>query len=572
MTARLVAFLGLGAKGVKAPECYERIVYEWQGQPCQSSRIMASVLDELFGPFDEVVVLGTSQVREAWIDNGVLRSELGGRPLSFVEIPEGGSEGDPWVIFERTLAALGLRAHSDVPPGKPERVVFDLTHGFRAHPMIGITASMFAVSEWARKKEQAPELRMFYGAFPLKTGAGATPLWELTDLIAASKWNAAIDALVRYGRADDMEALGAIHGTRWRKAAQQAGAQGRELGKHEYVGRLGKAARSFADDLATGRARDLLRKGGSADGLKRLLKAPEAQDLRRRIPPLAESLDWLAARVEKLADRPLEGKGFVDAFRYLGGLYGDLQRFSEQAATIREGLVTAFGVYSGVRLQAPGVQGCKEGHLALDSEVGLLASEMRKRKEAEAEPVALGPAAAAVVALAGEVQDLRNDVEHLGLNDAPKPAETVRRCLEKLSLRFQSTDGETAGVFLNLSNHPISEWTKEQHDAACALGCGPPTELPEGMSVVPPTEDERSIQQRAEALAALAAKLKANGAHVAGDQTFSYALVRELLARGIRCFAATSHRDCQESRSEDGVITKTSTFRFVRWREYTRAI
>jgi hypothetical protein len=123
-------------------------------------------------------------------------------------------------------------------------------------------------------------------------------------------------------------------------------------------------------------------------------------------------------------------------------------------------------------------------------------------------------------------------------------------------------------AFLNLSNHPISTWSAEQVEAARAIGLGEPVELAGGMPRVDPAADESAVESLAREVAARAAAQDAAGAFVASDLTFTFALVRELQARGVRCFAATTEREVEERVGPGGESEKRSVFRFVRWREY----
>ena len=53
--------------------------------------------------------------------------------------------------------------------------------------------------------------------------------------------------------------------------------------------------------------------------------------------------------------------------------------------------------------------------------------------------------------------------------------------------------------------------------------------------------------------------------HVMGEMTFTYNVVKEFAENGYNCFASTTKRNVVEH--EDG--TKTSTFEFVQFRNYT---
>src|SRR5690606_14819302 len=102
----------------------------------------------------------------------------------------------------------------------------------------------------------------------------------------------------------------------------------------------------------------------------------------------------------------------------------------------------------------PGQPGCGRARDIVEQAVGVLLNRWRNgatfRQESDKWP--LGPA----LALADEVTQLRNDIEHLGIRNNPQTARTLRDKLAELCQRFADlaeSPGPTA--FLNLSNHPV---------------------------------------------------------------------------------------------------------------------
>ena len=123
-------------------------------------------------------------------------------------------------------------------------------------------------------------------------------------------------------------------------------------------------------------------------------------------------------------------------------------------------------------------------------------------------------------------------------------------------------------TFINLSNHPVSSWSKEQVDAAVSLGLGNVVDLQGGMPLVDPAADEGEVAKMADDIAAKVQTLNhVKGAFVAGDFTLTFALVSRLKKEGIRCFCTTSMRKVVEEKNNENIIKK-SLFAFVRWREY----
>lgn len=123
--------------------------------------------------------------------------------------------------------------------------------------------------------------------------------------------------------------------------------------------------------------------------------------------------------------------------------------------------------------------------------------------------------------------------------------------------------------FLNISNHPSSNWSKEQLDAvndAVIEDLSFPFIRANG------TTAEIANQARClvDAIISGGHENDTNNitAMVQGEMTFTYAIVHELQARGITCVAACSDRIVEEVVNPDGTTTKKSTFKFVQFREY----
>ena len=124
-------------------------------------------------------------------------------------------------------------------------------------------------------------------------------------------------------------------------------------------------------------------------------------------------------------------------------------------------------------------------------------------------------------------------------------------------------------IFINLSNHPSSKWSKTQIEAALAL-CenGPlidipfPNIEPEMLTV----EVSKLASKYVAQIIDLIKEYDADYAfiHVMGEMTFTFNVVTQLAENGHNSFASTTKRNVIEN--ADG--TKTSTFEFVQFRQY----
>ena len=121
---------------------------------------------------------------------------------------------------------------------------------------------------------------------------------------------------------------------------------------------------------------------------------------------------------------------------------------------------------------------------------------------------------------------------------------------------------EKEKVFVNLSNHPSSDWTEKQLKAAEKYGNVIDVNFPK----IPPEADEQAISQIADQYVAMIrdmTKDKSVTLHIMGEMTFVFRVVLRLNSLGITCVASTTERIAYETDAG-----KLSEFHFVRFRKY----
>ena len=116
-------------------------------------------------------------------------------------------------------------------------------------------------------------------------------------------------------------------------------------------------------------------------------------------------------------------------------------------------------------------------------------------------------------------------------------------------------------MFINLTNHPSSGWSKEQLKAAQEYGDVIDLSFPN----IEPHFTSKEINELAEiTIDGIKVLDNAPVVHVMGEMTFTYAIVSRLKAKGITCVASTTERIVKMM--PDG--KKISEFKFVQFREY----
>lgn len=499
-----------------------------------------------------IIVLGTDEAEKKWFgDPKAYASEIRNQiniPLAidFVRIPKGQESAERWEIFNQLVQALEPQAY----PGEseaPSRVILNITHGFRSQPFFAASAVAFAQSQRRRtNSHDAVPIQIYYGAFDNKDDKDIVPIWELTQFIDVVAWDAAIDGLMRYGRADDLERLTVAH----RKQSPQ----------FPSLERFAETTRRFADGLATARIPEVTTK--LARELAHAVEHNKA-DIVQWIPPLAKQLDELSGWAASIDATSIISQEGIERSLALAKLYLHLQRYAEATITLRETLLTAH------TLKAVSAADVKHPH---DGEPF---DKQRRKQEKQWKG---GP----VTTLLNPMSKLRNDLEHGGFQHAARTAHQIRKELEGQYATISGALCPTAGigkspipapparpaVFLNITHHSVATWSAEQLASARRLGLGEPEDLPGLFPRVDPHESEEKIAELTLQLADREVAQGARGAVVTGEYALTLALVEELRARGIRCFTATTNREAQTVIAADGTVRKESVFKFVRWREF----
>ncbi len=436
---RIVTFLGLGQRNRsdERPYYYEPVRYELNGKCTVKTELHDVATIEGVEGFVSLQILGTSRVRERWfgedryyetkLKEAIGETRFGEIVLEFREIPEGRDETERWRIFEEIVELLSAdRLEREVSP--PERIVLDITHGFRSQPFFAASAVAFVLSQRRRSgEEDAPPIQILYAAFEAREAQGIAPVWDLTQFLDVVTWDNAIDALIRFGRADDFERL--LREEQRRRVNPQANV-------FPEIQRFGQAAKAFADGLATARIpRILTRLAGKLEGT-----IPQVRnDLEGTLPPVVQQLDTLQKWVEDLpVERPISKAG-IEASLKLAELYYRLERYAEMAATLRETLVS---LYTLKILPPEEIRQPAQNDAAFDEQRRRVEERFREFYHDQKENDSFA-------ALIEKVSQLRNDIEHAGFRASPRSSQTIRATLEEVVAEIRKAiEGETYERFV----------------------------------------------------------------------------------------------------------------------------
>lgn len=388
MTLKAISFLGY----TPPDRPYRPATYRFGEQEC-TTPFMAEATARLFGAeLDTLLVLVT---REAAGQNLEALRERLPEPakLKPIAIPSGQSAAELWAMF----AAI----EGEIAPG--DRIIFDITNGFRSLPVLAFLAASFV-----RVVRGATVERMLYGAYDA-TVDGKTPVFDLTPLLALLDWTTATDAFLKYGRADDLLRLaqrgdgGALDGLADALSTLTAGLQ-TSRPTEVQVAAAGLAAQIDAvrDDASTPAPIGLLLDRIGAE-----------------YTPLGHEVPTDPARSAEV----LRGQVAIIGWYVQKGLY-------VQAITLaREWLVSLVVASAGGDLFADDERALAEGAINRPRNERLRVYDRQRREERE---VRVPPAMRATAqdpelqSLWRDTRDLRNDLGHTGMRASPRLAARVK--------------------------------------------------------------------------------------------------------------------------------------------------
>ena len=119
-------------------------------------------------------------------------------------------------------------------------------------------------------------------------------------------------------------------------------------------------------------------------------------------------------------------------------------------------------------------------------------------------------------------------------------------------------------MFINFSNHPYSQWSLAQKQAASEYG--EIVDMP--FPAVPPEAGPDYIQAMSNEYTEKILNMNPSIVMCQGEFTLAFAVITSLISHGIPVVAACSERRVSAI-IMDKVTNKNATFEFVRFREYT---
>ena len=476
-----------------------------------------------------------------------LEAILDGMNLPFaytdVDIPDGGTEDEMWQIFTKTFDLL-----SD-----DDELYLDLTHSFRYLPML-----MLVLGNYAKFLKRIKVAGITYGNYEARNKEiNIAPIVDLLPLSALQDWTFATADFLKNGYTDRLVEL---------SKNKLSVIKRYQADKRSDAGILSsyiKCLDELMNERIICRGLDVVKANKSVELITRFQKIENEV-----IPPLTPVLKKSLSVAETFTKEGI--KNMFLAAQWCNGYH-----LYQQAGTfLEEGVISFF---------------CSRHHLDINDEdnrrIITIAFNFKGGKKDLSEfrgnvnnkrqlAIIMNDVLLSDKELVGCVNAIindRNDFNHCGIRKNPLSSSDMRRHLGKyIPLIIDKLYGEEKQlsdvpknlIFLNLSNHPSSQWDNKQLAAAQEYGDIQDMSFPE----VSPESDSQSIQELAltfaDKIIDMAKDAKVT-VHVMGEMTFTYAVVSRLKCQGIRCVASTTERCVEENEN-----SKTSVFKFVRFREY----
>jgi CRISPR-associated DxTHG motif protein len=320
-----------------------------------------------------------------------------------VDIPDGRDEAELWAIFGAVAA--------EVAP--EDRVIFDITHGFRSLPFLS-----FLAAAYLRSVKNVRLEAVLYGA--LEAGdrsvqPARAPVFDLTRFVSLLDWLTAADRFVRTGDACDLSAL-----LRDPKAApvHLAAAAGDQEAR-EMAGLLRLAAAALDDvslPLQLVRPAEMM---GAASNLDAALTAAQS-GFEKWARPFAVIADQARAAYAPFGlDDPLAAANlpvFLERQRDLVGWYVERRQYVSAIMLAREWVISYAIHVLGWDLIAD-----------RDLTEKLLSTEGMLRRSNRGLPLdaTVREMLDGAIQLWDRLPDLRNDIAHVGMRARPRPVKSI---------------------------------------------------------------------------------------------------------------------------------------------------
>lgn len=327
-----------------------------------------------------------------------------------VDIPDGRSPEELWEIFNRVFVVINDNDH----------VIFDITHGFRSLPMLGMV-----LLNYARLLKNITIAGIYYGAFEVLGPAWKVneipieernaPIFNLSDFATLLAWSSGVQEFVRHGSPAGIAEL-------LQQAAEPrlGASKGKDNAGKIWKG-VGNNLEKIGGQIATCRGREIVSGEAFAKLRSYLGQCAGFPDLPAPFRPL---IDTIAAKVEPFHENDLEN--CLRAVEWC--IEHDL---TQQGITLlQEGVVSLIAQRHGLDWHTEADRSLVSDALSVMGQKtpeSKWEKELRKRPDVACRIIA-DPFSAAMVSDFDRLSKARNDLNHGGFTE-PKKAKKMKNTL-----------------------------------------------------------------------------------------------------------------------------------------------
>lgn len=456
-----------------------------------------------------------------------------------VDIKDGMNQNEMWDIFNQVYQLLETG----------DELYFDFTHGFRYLPMF-----VLVFGNYAKYLKRITIAHMSYGNFEIQ---GVTkPIMDLRPLASLQDWTSSAFSFCEVGRVNRL-----------------AGTMRKDATTNKTIYALNRSLKKFEAQIETCRGKKII-EGIEAESIKGSIRTL----IKDKTLPEPINQILLSIKEAILPFKANSMDNLIAALKWCKRF-----RLVQQGYTLcQEGLITIVCEKFADLNPYGNIKKYREFWGALFGIDGKVASDETQWRSTLAENRDL---ARAILSLQW-VKDIRvvywnmtqrrNQVNHGGftgnmsedsiINDFDK---TIDKIIEVMAMDMASPiiaaekEDDKPRIFLNITNHPVLEWSDKQLSEAMKYGRIEEIPFPQ---VFPEAREAEIVSLADECMSLITEKINGKKAtvHIMGEMTLTFTIVKRLQAMGVKCIASTTKRCVKVL--DNGV--KESTFNFVGFREY----
>ncbi|MCS6918578.1 MAG: TIGR02221 family CRISPR-associated protein [Fimbriimonadales bacterium] len=348
-----------------------------------------------------VLLTDVAQGHENWRQcKAAIEGLMPAENIHEVRIPDGKSEQELWQLFGAVTDVVSAG----------DRVVIDVTHGFRSLPMLTLLAIAYL-----RQAKGVQVERILYGAFEAKDAQGVAPTFDLTPFVSLFDWLTAAKIFMTTGDGRELAEL-------MENAQNQAFRQGAPNPPRQLKS-LARGVREVSENLLLSRAPLLAE---SVQKLQaNLAQETLAAEVEAWLPPLAPIFSQVQQRYASFAQENLAAQ--LELIRWY-----DAHGHLVQAYTLAREWLVNYELHRQGRWESRNDKDAREG----------VEAQLRQAVQ-ESQPGGLG--SNPIADLWARLGDYRNDIAHCGFREHSKPAATLRQDLKQIIKQMESllSQGET---------------------------------------------------------------------------------------------------------------------------------